>query len=123
MKPFKTINELARQLRKNQTEQEQILWELLRNRKLLGYKFLRQHPIVYRTFNKQLFFFIADFYCAEKELVIELDGHVHEFQKEYDEQRDIILKRKGLRTLRIQNHEFCEIEKVLKIITDELSKS
>jgi very-short-patch-repair endonuclease len=122
MRDYKNITELARNLRKSQTKEEAVLWEFIRNRKLSGYKFLRQHPIIYKTFNRQLFFFIADFYCSEKSLVIELDGKVHEFQKEYDEQRDIIMKNKGLRILRIKNDEIKVIDNVLERIKGELEK-
>jgi len=77
MDEYKTIKQLAKELRKNQTEAEEMLWQKLRNRKLYGYKFLRQHPIIHSGFINKLYFFIADFYCAEKELVIELDGKIH----------------------------------------------
>ncbi|SFV27398.1 endonuclease domain-containing protein [Thermoflavifilum thermophilum] len=104
---------LARELRKKQTPKEKLLWEELRNRKLNNLKFLRQHPIVYENdLRKGLRFFIADFYCAEKRLVIELDGKVHDFQKAYDENRDLILKQLNLRVLRIKNDELKNIEEV-----------
>jgi len=113
MDEYKTIKKLTRELRKNQTKAEGMLWQRLRNRKLDGYKFLRQHPIVHGGFINKLYFFIADFYCAEKELVIELDGKIHENQKKYDEQRDLILKEKNLTTLRFKNEELKNIEMVL----------
>ena len=72
--------ELARELRKNKTGAEEMLWQKLMNRKLDGYKFLRQHPIIHSGFINKLYFFIADFYCAEKELVIELYGKIYENQ-------------------------------------------
>ena len=80
MDEYKTIKQLAKELRKNQTEAEEMLWQKLRNRKLYGYKFLRQHPIIHSGFINKLYFFIADFYCAEKELVIELYGKIYENQ-------------------------------------------
>ncbi len=46
----KQIIELARELRKNQTPEEKLLWQFLRNRKLKGVKFLRQHPIAYQNY-------------------------------------------------------------------------
>lgn len=61
--------ENARLLRKVSTEAEDLLWQELRNRKLMGLKFRRQHPLKN---------FVADFYCAEKNLVIEVDGNVHQ---------------------------------------------
>jgi very-short-patch-repair endonuclease len=112
MPTFKNIIELARQLRRNQTKAEKQLWSELRNRKLDGAKFLRQHPIVYAVANHRLFFFIADFYCAEKSLVIELDGKIHDYQQDRDEQRDLILKAKGLNVLRIKNEELKDMVQV-----------
>ncbi|MEX2409831.1 MAG: DUF559 domain-containing protein [Candidatus Paceibacterota bacterium] len=83
----KTITELARDLRKNPTASEKILWEVLRKRRLNGYQFVRQKPFVYEQKRNKRFFFIADFYCAEKKLVIELDGIVHEYIRYYEYQR------------------------------------
>ena len=85
----KKIVDICRELRKNQTDAEAVLWKHLRNRKLDGYKFLRQHPIIHQQFNNEFpLFFVADFYCAEQKLVVELDGKIHDFQKDYDENRD-----------------------------------
>ncbi len=109
------IKTLARELRKSQTKEEAILWGLLRNRKFKGYKFLRQHPIIYTEMNRNLFF-IADFYCHEMALVLEVDGKIHDHQKDYDIQRDLIIQQKGLRVLRIRN------EEVNESINDVLSK-
>ena len=95
----------ARELRKNQTPAEAKMWAMLRNRRLLGFKFLRQHPIVVEKINERTGFYIADFYCAEKKLVIELDGLIHAYQIEYDKARDIIMNELGLTVLRITNDE------------------
>jgi len=57
--------EKAKELRTNQTAAEELLWKKLRNKQLNGFKFRRQHPLMQ---------FIADFYCYEKKLVVELDG-------------------------------------------------
>jgi len=116
----KSIKELCRELRKNQTEAETILWEKLRNRKLNGLKFLRQHPIVYDRFTSNVKFFIADFYCAEKEIIIELDGEIHDLQKEYDENRDLIINHKGIKVVRFKNQEVENIELLLKKILQEI---
>ena len=107
---YKEIIELCRKLRKNQTPAESILWQELRNRKLDGWKFLRQHAIIYESVRNEFFFFIPDFYCSELKLVIELDGKIHDFQKEHDYNRDMILKAKGISILRIKNHEINNIE-------------
>jgi len=98
------IRARARSLRKEQSSSEKILWELLRGRKIMGLKFLRQHPIIF-DFYERPFYFIADFYCAELKLVVELDGEIHDIKQEYDEQRTLILNEKGLRVLRIKNNE------------------
>ena len=110
---YNEIKELARKLRKNPTPAEKRLWEEIHYRKLNGRKFLRQHPIIFESKNKELFFYIPDFYCAEEKLVIELDGPIHLIQKDRDIHRDTILREKGLRILRIKNDELRDIEKVL----------
>jgi very-short-patch-repair endonuclease len=110
---YKNITEISRSLRKNQTEPEKILWKKLRNRKLNGLKFLRQHPLFYFTLHKRTYLFIADFYCAEKKLVIELDGKIHDYTQEYDKNRDFVLQERGLKVLRIKNQELEDLTTVL----------
>ncbi len=95
----------ARTLRKNMTEAEEKLWFFLRNRRFCGLKFLRQHPIIYDLINNEPRYYIADFYCSEKKLIVELDGKIHEFQKEKDQFRDEILADQGLRILRLKNED------------------
>ncbi len=56
----------SRKLRKNQTPEEKIIWEYLRDRRLNNYKFLRQHPILIPNASSLKQFYIADFYCAAK---------------------------------------------------------
>ena len=68
----------ARRLRKDSTDAESILWNLLRGRQLLGYKFRRQVST-----GK----YIADFACLERKLIIELDGGQHQEQADYDAER------------------------------------
>jgi very-short-patch-repair endonuclease len=109
----KFIVDLCRQLRRNQTPEEEVLWERLRNRKFAGLKFLRQHPIVFGGTEDRPEFFIADFYCAEKKLVVEVDGRIHLYQQCYDRDRDNIMAQLGLRVLRIQNNELMDVETVL----------
>lgn len=113
---FKVIKKYVRELRKEMTDSEKILWNQLRNRKLANYKFLRQHPIAYKADYKGINYFVADFYCDERKAVIELDGPVHEINLEYDEFRDNELKDKGLHVLRIRNEELEDMNKVLKKI-------
>ena len=88
------VYELARTFRAGQTPPEMVLWELLRDRRLDGCKFRRQHPLGR---------YIADFYCAESGVVVEVDGihHLGEEQAEYDHIRDEALRNRGLRVLRI----------------------
>jgi len=110
---YKVIKAHARELRKSMTDSEILLWEKLRNRNFLGYKFLRQHPIVYKADFQGLNYFVADFYCDEKKAVIELDGPIHETTIEYDQFRDEELKRLGLRILRLKNDELENMDDTL----------
>jgi len=116
------IKQLARQLRKNQTETERVFWELVRNRRFKGFKFLRQHPFQYE-YNGIEKFFIVDFYCSEKKLVVEIDGGIHLQQKEYDEIRSQILKsQKDVRILRFDNEEFADIERIKQKLSRYLNE-
>lgn len=82
-----------------------------------GFKFLRQHPIVLSSLGGKKEFYIADFYCAEKRLVVEIDGSVHLLQTDYDEARDYLMNEMGLRILRVKNREVREdIEAVINKI-------
>ncbi len=119
----KRITTLCRNLRRRQTPAENVLWQLVRNRKLNGYKFLRQYAIEYGNDHRgNILFFIADFYCHEKKLVVELDGKIHDFQKEYDENRTEILKTLGLTVLRIPNEKMNYPEAVLEEILAVISR-
>lgn len=118
---IKTIKKHARELRQNVTDSEKELWEQLRNRRLSGYKFLRQHPIIYKADYKGLNYFIADFYCDAKKTVIELDGSIHEEKEEYDQFRDEEMKLMGLHVLRLKNEELSEMNVVLERIISFLN--
>ena len=74
----------------------------MRNRGFLGKKFLRQHPILFQIDGEKRFL-IADFFCREKRLVVEIDGKIHLKQKEYDRFRDLIIQGLGLRVIRVTN--------------------
>ena len=104
-KNYRDITFLARELRKHQTSSEKLVWEVIRGRKISGYKFLRQHPVFYRVDKGWRDFYIADFYCRELRIIIELDGLIHEKQKEYDVERDKKLEAKGFQVVRIKNEE------------------
>ncbi len=117
-----SIKEIVRDLRNNQTSAEKIFWGYVRNRKLNGYKFLRQYPIIFSINNKRRFF-IADFYCAEHGLIIEIDGEIHEYQKDYDELREWIIKKIGYKIIRFNNQKIINnIESVLNRIRNNLKK-
>ena len=101
---FAGLVERARELRKNQTPAEQILWEMLRDRRFLNLKFRRQH---------QIGDYIADFYCHDLKLIIELDGSVHRLS---DVEKNKIL--------RIQNQTILDNPgKVLEMIHKEILPS
>jgi very-short-patch-repair endonuclease len=105
-----SYKQFARNLRKDMTEAEAILWENLRNRKLKKYKFRRQHAIGH---------YIADFYCPEKALIVEVDGGIHREREQYlnDLERTLYLEELGLRVIRVQNEEVTEnLEETLKKI-------
>lgn len=104
-------------LRKNQTKAESVLWEYLRAKRFNNFKFKRQHSIDW---------YIADFYCAEKRLVIEIDGDSHFENKaiEYDITRTKFLNSLNTKVIRFTNEEiFSDIENVLKKIAKQLSTS
>ena len=97
--------ERAKEMRRQMTPAEKILWEHLRANRLHGLHFRRQQIIDG---------FIVDFYCHAASLVIEIDGKIHEQQIEYDLERDQVLTVRGLRLLRIKNEEVInELDQVL----------
>jgi len=106
----------ARDLRKRMTQAEKILWGRLREKRLEGFKFRRQHPI---------WRFIADFYCHKVKLVVEIDGGIHQdtLVKEYDANRTAELERLGIKVLRYSNEDVYEnIERILGEIENECKK-
>ena len=68
----------------------------------MGCKFYRQHPLFFDILGKETFF-IADFYCHEARLVVEIDGGVHELQEEYDALRTEVINTLGIGVLRFPN--------------------
>jgi len=121
-KKYPGITAMARELRKTQTPSEILVWNILRRRKLSGYKFLKQHPIIYSIRNQQIDFYIADFYCARLRLIIEVDGKIHEKQCEYDQERDSKLLNKGIHVFRIKNEELTAIEKAISTLENIIQK-
>jgi very-short-patch-repair endonuclease len=88
---------LALQMRKNPTEAERAMWKILRKFRHSGFTFRRQHPIE---------FYIADFYCHNLRLVIEVDGEIHtekEIQN-HDDGRTGELERFGIKVVRFTNN-------------------
>ncbi|WP_421943037.1 endonuclease domain-containing protein [Pedobacter sp.] len=108
--------EFSKVLRKVGTDAEDILWQALRRKRLSSFKFRRQHPL-----DK----YIADFYCHEAKLVIEVDGGIHNNpdNKEYDNNRGYELEQLGIKVLRFTNEEVSNnLEMVLNEIKGHLEK-
>ena len=106
--------DFARQLRKQQTDAENLLWYLLRGRRFCGFKFRRQYPTCG---------YILDFYCHDAGLAVELDGggHLDEEQRLYDEERTKVLVSAGIRVVRFWNNDVLNsLEVVLEELHDHL---
>jgi very-short-patch-repair endonuclease len=109
-----------RQLRRDQTPAEALVWLYLRNRQMLKFKFRRQYSV-----DK----FVVDFYSPQLRLAIEIDGDVHELpeQKEYDIDRQNYIEKFAIKFLRIKNEElfgnpnkaFDRIEKEIILISSK----
>ena len=105
----------ARDLRSNPTGPERFMWNLLRTRRLAGWKFRRQAPIGP---------YIADFFCPDAKLVVELDGGQHQSQSKYDDDRTRWLEEQGYQVLRFWNNEVLgQSDAVLQTILKALSPS
>ena len=107
---------LRQELRKNSTSPEQKLWQKIRN-KQLGVKFRRQQGIGR---------YIADFYCAELNLVIEIDGdsHFEQNAEKYDLERNNFMNGLGIRVLRFTNREIVEnLDGVLLVLKEIIEQS
>ena len=120
-KNYKGITLMARRLRKDSTSSEKLLWEVLRGKRIEGLKFLRQHPVFYRIDKEQVKFYIADFYCSQLKLIIELDGPYHDFIKEEDKERDEKLQERGFYVKRIKNESLMDIENVMSELKNLIS--
>ena len=102
------IRQQAKALRWPMTPAETALWERLKNKQFHNLKFRRQHPIHH---------FILDFYCHAHQLVIELDGGIHEQQRDYDAARTEWLIDRDFKVIRFTNDEVLKnIDTVLKKI-------
>lgn len=123
----KELTEIAkivcRDLRRNSTYAEELLWEAIRNRKLDDKKFLKQHPLFYDLTGKESFF-ISDFYCHEEKLIIELDGVYHKYRLKEDKERTEILKFLGMKVIRFKNEEVInDLEGVIAKIRNHFSEN
>ena len=110
----KHLKAIARELRKNSTPAEKVLWSHIR-RKALGIEFHRQVPLL---------LYIVDFYCHEIGLAIELDGSIHESQFLEDSERQESLEKWGVKFLRFSNQQiFSEIDDVIQTINEFVKES
>ena len=111
MQPYnKKLKQPSRDLRNNMTDAEQLLWQRIRRKQILGLQIYRQKPILN---------FIVDFYCPKAHLVIECDGGQHYTAEglEADQNRDHALSKLGLLVLRFSNHQILtEIDAVVERI-------
>ncbi len=104
----------ARHLRRQQTPAEGRLWRALRDRRLEGHKFRRQHPIGPC---------VVDFLCQADHLVIEIDGDSHAEQEQYDQMRTEWLAKEGYRLVRFSNSDVMHrLEGVVEAILEELDR-
>jgi very-short-patch-repair endonuclease len=104
------LKQLARDLRNNSTKSEIRLWQMLKGKQLMGYDFHRQKPLLS---------YIADFYCYELELVIELDGYTHQLEavQQKDKRKQADLEALGLKVLRFEDGEVLQnLDEVLRIL-------
>lgn len=108
------LKPLARQMRKEPTAAEALLWQRLRKRQVLGHKFRRQHAIER---------FIVDFYCRDARLVVEVDGPIHQYTQEEDAIRQTFLESQGLEVIRFRNREVMQdIKSVVERIAEALKE-
>jgi very-short-patch-repair endonuclease len=102
----------AKKLRENPTQAEEVMWLSLRNNQLDGCKFRRQHPLLN---------YVADFYCHQLKLVIEIDGEYHQTleQKKLDKERTANIEFQGLHVIRFTNDEvLTDMDSVLRKIKE-----
>lgn len=90
----------------NETHAERIMWGKLRSKQFKSFKFSRQKPILFRV-GETVQFFIADFYCHEFRLIVEVDGDIHQKkeQRERDLMRSETLEEMGFKIVRFKNKE------------------
>ena len=105
----------AKELRQTMTPEEALLWHELRTNKLAGWHFRRQQVIDG---------YIVDFYCHAASLIVEVDGGIHETQKEQDAERDAHLLSRGFGILRVTNDEVNkDLQGILQKILENLKQT
>jgi len=118
---YRIVLGYARKMRKNQTEAEQFFWEKVRRKNFLGLKITRQFMICHMDEDGKERFYIADFHCHSKKLIIEIDGGYHglEAQKMFDEMREEKLKEMGYHVIRFKNQDvLTDWDTVERVLTD-----
>jgi len=109
---WEKLKPVARAMRHEPTAAEDALWQALRNRKLNDAKFRRQYSIGP---------FVADFFCAEANLVIEVDGDIHQQQAAEDQVRQDFMETQGIHVIRFQNEEVLNrLDNVLARVSERL---
>ncbi len=120
---IQVAKKLCRGLRQSATQSEQLFWNEVRNKKILGVKFYRQHPLFFVRDGKSSFF-IADFYSFKPKLVIEIDGINHDYQKDYDEMRTYMINTLGISVVRFKNSDIeTDLQQVIKRLKEILNAS
>jgi very-short-patch-repair endonuclease len=109
------LKSLAKDLRRNMTLSEVLLWNELKQKQMLGFDFDRQRPL--RNY-------IVDFYCKELSLAIEIDGDTHIYKYDYDDERQRSLEKLGVHFLRFEDIEVKKnMNNVLRVIEDWIRKN
>ena len=93
---WEKLKPVCREMRRKPTRTEDSLWQRLRNRRLAGFRFRRQHSIER---------FVVDFYCPEADLIVEVDGPIHRYERAEDAIRQEFLEAQGLRVLRFSDED------------------
>ena len=103
------LKQKARELRSNSTLSEVLLWQEIKDKKMLGYQFHRQVPMLN---------YIVDFYCHELKLAIEIDGDSHEYKVSYDRLRQKELEAYEVHVLRFED---LDVKKRINFVLDEIA--
>jgi very-short-patch-repair endonuclease len=111
---WEKLKPIAREMRKEPTQAERMLWQRLRRNQMAGLPFRQQFPIDR---------FIVDFYCPAKRLAIEIDGPIHQYSQAEDTIRKEYIESMGIKVIRFSNQEiFTKISNVLETILAEINQ-